>query len=942
MRIRPPRAFAHVDLFGEITDWQSPIALRREGDTFFTAVDLPPGVYQYKLRGQDEDGTQTWFLDAHGMRTRSADGNRNSVLVVDGAPEPWLFAPGAPWVEELARGGLRVLVGVRGGADVAVAWSEGAGWSEAVVDRAFEEDEHVFFVATLPTGSARVRLRLTTGDQTFITAHERRERIPEWWPRAIGYAIDVDRFRPAIDHADWMDAPEASGHLDGIRRSLEELAGLGVDTLFLGPVHVGASAHRHDIVDPLRVDGLLGGEDAYRALVRDARLRGMRVVQDVSFSHAGRGFPAHADVLMRGRASRHAAWFLWRDDGEDLLYLGKRTDAPLLDQHHPEVQALAIATVEAFADRGVKGLRLAAGMPLDLGRKLRRRFRELVPDGVVVGEIVAAHAWRWRSANAVDAATDLAFREILGALAGNDGPPITMEDALDRLARSELLGGGDPPVHAVRFMSTREPTSASRLLPAYALLATLPGVPMLPEQGPMPWTSSTRDRAHREVVMALLQARRSSAALRSGSLQLLHVDATTLVFRRAVDTEVVDVAVSFDAEPRTIELDDDELPALTALAAIGGASTRGPSVLLPPYAALVARREHATGRALPPLVARRNLTLRDQDLVAASPSATARPSRFSFSLGDCHDPRCVRCIAHGSAARSLSSGVLDALADDLGYGDHFAFGHGVEALTAPLFWEVLDAIASARGSEPHVVHLLTDGLRLEPRVAGRLVANGVGSIAIALDAATAATADAIRPGARFHDVRENLRSVLAWRVREGADLRVGISVVVLQQNVAELDAIVDLAADLGADWVKLDEGTGATPFAKRSRLAYSAADVRVAIHRAMHRGRARGIVMVDHTRDLTVWRCRLDPSTRDFLEGDEYANRGPIHPCRSPWETACIEPDGDVRVRDFLGPRVGNVVQTPLSSLWNAPEAQALRIAVGRARLCGAGPVTCV
>lgn len=128
--IRPPRTLAHVDLFGEVSDWRNPIALAPEGDRFTTTLDLPPGLYQYKLRGRGDGGDELWFLDPENPRTRAAGGHRNSVLAIDAAPEPWLFAAGAPWVEEVARGGLRVLCGVRDGRSVTIAWSESGTWSE--------------------------------------------------------------------------------------------------------------------------------------------------------------------------------------------------------------------------------------------------------------------------------------------------------------------------------------------------------------------------------------------------------------------------------------------------------------------------------------------------------------------------------------------------------------------------------------------------------------------------------------------------------------------------------------------------------------------------------------------------------------------------------------------------------------------------------------------
>jgi hypothetical protein len=72
--------------------------------------------------------------------------------------------------------------------------------------------------------------------------------------------------------------------------------------------------------------------------------------------------------------------------------------------------------------------------------------------------------------------------------------------------------------------------------------------------------------------------------------------------------------------------------------------------------------------------------------------------------------------------------------------------------------------------------------------------------------------------------------------------------------------------------------------------------------------------MIDHTIERTIWRCKMNDDEKTFLEGDEFANRGIIHPCRTPWDTACIEPNGDVRALDFFGPILGNVTSSPISA----------------------------
>ncbi|MDB4933269.1 MAG: Neopullulanase [Labilithrix sp.] len=987
-RPAPHATVAHVLVLGEIADWRSGVPLARGADGTFTAtIDVPRGVYQYKLLVDSR-----WTLDDANPRTRSAGGQRNNVLVVDGAPEPFLFAAAPPWVEALDRGGVRVMLGVRKSthASVRVAFSEDQRetWSEAKTEPAFEEDEHAFFVATLPTSAQTLDLRIGDADASF-EAHWSRppanERAPRWWTKSAVYTIFVDRFRPRWDRAEGQPAWEkdpgrnaaAGGHLAGIRRSLDDLHELGINALYLTPVHVGASVHRYDVVDPLTVDPELGGELAYDTLVHDASTRGIAILQDISFAHAGRGFPAYDDVRAHGPSSRFAPWFVWKDGA--LVHYGKRTDAPLLDLENAEVQELVLQAVAYWAKRGVRGLRLdmTAEVPIALGRRIRRRFRELVPDGVVLGEVVPQHAWRWRAAGVVDAATDFGFHEVVSELVTN--PQASAAAAFERLRRLDLTRGGDAHVASVRFLSTHDhPRLATlaaergmlgRLPLAYALLATWPGVPMLlygeelglrsdgatrdvedvwPDRMPMPWATGHGSSALRAVVSGLLRARASSKALLAGDTTLLFADPSTLVYRREADGDVVDVALNFADEPKTIELDDDERPRFTALAQAGACEVQGAMLRLPPFGAIVGRRERALGRAVAPPRARRNLALRDHELAHGLTTVESLPSRFFFSITERCNLRCAHCITHApeltksGAARTMTPAVLDALRDHLGLGTYFAFVHGGESLTAPILFDVMRAIREARGAEPYVAHLLTNGLLLGARAAERLADAGVSSISVSLDGATAATNDAIRLGGRFDDVKANLEEVLAWRRCEAVDLRIGLSFVVLQQNLHELGAFVDLAAALGVDWVKLEEGVPATEFARTSLVSCTSRDARRAIDEAMQRARERGLVAVDHTIERMVWRCRLDDDTRAFLAADEHANRSEVHPCRTAWETACVEPNGDVRVTDFFGPIVGNVTTTPMSEMWNGDEARAARERAKLGRVCGSGPATCV
>ena len=131
-------------LFGELTDWLHGRVL--PDGTFCASV--PPGLYAYKARLADA------WVEPRG-RTRSVGGVRNEVLVVGGAEEPLLFAPGAPCVSEDLDGTLRVFVGLRRGHGerVRLRYREDPGDPFVAVDCApfVDEDEHEILLAVLHT-----------------------------------------------------------------------------------------------------------------------------------------------------------------------------------------------------------------------------------------------------------------------------------------------------------------------------------------------------------------------------------------------------------------------------------------------------------------------------------------------------------------------------------------------------------------------------------------------------------------------------------------------------------------------------------------------------------------------------------------------------------------------------------------------------------------------
>jgi MoaA/NifB/PqqE/SkfB family radical SAM enzyme len=259
-------------------------------------------------------------------------------------------------------------------------------------------------------------------------------------------------------------------------------------------------------------------------------------------------------------------------------------------------------------------------------------------------------------------------------------------------------------------------------------------------------------------------------------------------------------------------------------------------------------------------------------------------------------------------------------------------------MLAPLFEPFLDELRSARAGEPTVVHLLSNGMAMTEARFRRCLERGVTSFSFSLDGMSASTNDVLRIGSRADLLVERIAALAAARPPHA---RMGISFVVTRANLGELDALVAFAARARLDWLKLEEMFAATDVARDLVVERYTLDVAVANARA--KGEGLGVPVLDHTRDLDVWKCRVDMdrrmATRALL--DDLVNRADLNPCRTPWETVCVEPNGDVRPLSFHHPVEGNLLEDDLGALFRRGAFVDARRAVRAHRLCGAGPAMC-
>ncbi len=197
----------------------------------------------------------------------------------------------------------------------------------------------------------------------------------------------------------------------------------------------------------------------------------------------------------------------------------------------------------------------------------------------------------------------------------------------------------------------------------------------------------------------------------------------------------------------------------------------------------------------------------------------AGPWRITFVTNpdDCN-LRCPMCAGHSKLARlpgdrrasrprRMGIGLVRRVLDER---------RGTElrevipsTMGEPLLWPDLDALVDRCAARDLKLNLTTNGTfpgRGATAWAERLCPAS-SDVKISWNAATAETAAAIMPGLDFGAAVEDARAFLSARdrlARGGRRCRVSFQVTAMETNVAELPAMVLLAASLGVDRVKMN------------------------------------------------------------------------------------------------------------------------------------------
>lgn len=164
------------------------------------------------------------------------------------------------------------------------------------------------------------------------------------------------------------------GDFNGLKQKLPYLASLGINTLWLMPIHPSPTYHGYDVKDYYAVNPQFGSMNEFKSLLADAHNLGMKIIIDMVLNHSSKQHPWLEESYL-DRANNNikedskADWYVWSDKDKSSYhsyrnaYYEGQFDASMPDFNYdsPSFRKEVENIIKFWAnDIGVDGFRLDA------------------------------------------------------------------------------------------------------------------------------------------------------------------------------------------------------------------------------------------------------------------------------------------------------------------------------------------------------------------------------------------------------------------------------------------------------------------------------------------------------------------------------------------------------------------------------------------------------
>ena len=411
-------------------------------------------------------------------------------------------------------------------------------------------------------------------------------------------------FWPTESPDGYLNMDYFGGDFEGIRQKLGYLEKINVSCSYLNPIFEAHANHRYNTANYLKADPLLGTNEEFARLCAEAKQHGIRVILDGVFSHTG------SDSVYFNREGRYGPGGAYRDrnspyrswyDFDSGYRCGYRSwwgfeTLPEVQEDSPSYVEFVCGkggVIDTWLNLGASGFRLdvADELPDDFIRKIRQAVKSHGEDKLLIGEV-------WEDAttkegfgrrrtyllgHGLDTVMNYPFRNaavdfVKGADAAEIADRIMSicenypKPAVDTLMnflsthdteRAITAIAGEPANGRDRYWQSgrtipegKMDDAVRKVLLAYAMLYTLPGVPcvyygdeiaMQGYRDPFnrayfDW-NSTEERL-RGPLTTLANLRRSCDAFDGGNIEIVEAEGELLHYRRVGTVHTAEIILN--------------------------------------------------------------------------------------------------------------------------------------------------------------------------------------------------------------------------------------------------------------------------------------------------------------------------------------------------------------------------------------------------------------
>jgi glycosidase len=367
----------------------------------------------------------------------------------------------------------------------------------------------------------------------------------------------------------------AQGDLNGVTAKLDQLNALGVNVIWLMPIHPigwekrkGSYGSPYSARDYYAINPDYGTKDDLKRLVSEAHQRGMKVIIDVVLLHT-----AWDSVLMA-----HPDFYKHDASGKIVPPLPEWSDVAGLNHQNPELRKYLITMLGYWIKEfDLDGFRCdtASMVPTSFWEEARAALSKTKPDIMMLAEADKPELLT----NAFDIDYEWPLMNTLRKVLEKSAPASEVQ----RTWQDEVKRYPEGALHLNMSDNHDQARSASRYgvpgaLAASALIFTLDGVPLiyngmevadgtpsgdpaLFEKVPIVWESKNRPQV-RSVYQSLIHLRKQYPAFRTDNVQWIHnsTESQLITFLRADDKDEFLVAINLSNRPvhGSVELTNED------------------------------------------------------------------------------------------------------------------------------------------------------------------------------------------------------------------------------------------------------------------------------------------------------------------------------------------------------------------------------------------------